>query len=82
MSLAEEVFEKLKEDLENKSFGKYLDTWDYEDEYSHNDIDIARMDFIDMANEYFTINTYPYEAREVNENVYIFNIETGKCLSN
>lgn len=37
-ALAYEVFEEMKEDISNGDYGVYLDTWNYEDEYSHNDI--------------------------------------------
>ena len=38
-----------KEDVKNDNFGIYLDTWDYEDEYSHNEIEYARIKFIELA---------------------------------
>ncbi len=79
-ALAYEVFEELKKDIEKGDFGIYLDTWDYEDEYSHNDIEIARGKLIELAKEYFRVNTMDYEAKEVNENVYIFNKSTGERL--
>lgn len=76
--LAYEVFEEMKEDIKNDNFGarqKYLDTWDYEDEFSHNDIVDARIKFVELANEYFETTNMLYEAREVCDNVYIFDIE-------
>lgn len=76
--LAYEVFEEMKEDIKNDNFGarqKYLDTWDYEDEFSHNDIEDARIKFVELANEYFETTNMLYEAREVCDNVYIFDIE-------
>ena len=30
---------------QNKTFCKYFDTWDYEDDFSHNDIDYMRNEF-------------------------------------
>ena len=48
-ALAYEVFKEMKEDIKNESFGIYLDTWAYEDEYSHNDINNARSKFIELA---------------------------------
>lgn len=79
-ALAYEAFEEMKEDIKNDNFGIYLDTWDYEDEYSHNDIEYARTKFIELANGYFRVNMMDYEAREVVENIYIFNKNTGKRL--
>ncbi len=76
-ALAYEAFEEMKEDIKKEEYGVYLDTWEYEDEYSHNDIEIARDKFIELANGYFRVNMMNYEAREANENVYIFNKNTG-----
>lgn len=78
--LAYEVFEEMKKDVKNDNFGVYLDTWDYEDEYSHNDIESARAKFIELANEYFRANAMDYKALEVVENIYIFDKNTGKRL--
>lgn len=79
-ALALEEFERMKEDVYNENFGIYVDTWDFEDDYSHNDINIAREEFIRLANGYFRVNMIDYEAREVCENVYIFNKSTGERL--
>lgn len=79
-ALAYEAFEEMKEDIKNDNFGIYLDAWDYEDEYSHNDIEHARTKFIELANGYFRVNMMDYEAREVVENIYIFNKNTGERL--
>ena len=79
-ALAYEAFEEMKEDIKNDNFGIYLDTWDYEDEYSHNDIEYARTKFIELANGYFRVNMMDYEAREVVEKIYIFNKNTGERL--
>lgn len=78
--LAYEAFEEMKEDIKNDNFGIYLDTWDYEDDYSHNDIEFARSKFIELANGHFRVNMMDYEAREVVENIYIFNKNTGERL--
>ena len=78
--LAYEAFEQMKEDIKNDDFTKYLDTWEYEDEYSHNEIEEARQKFIELANGYFRVNMLDYEAREVCENVYLFNKNTGERL--
>lgn len=79
-ALAYEAFEEMKEDIKNDNFGIYLDTWDYEDEYSHNDIKYARTKFIELANGYFRVNMMDYEARQVVKNIYIFNKNTGERL--
>lgn len=81
-ALAYEIFEEMKEDIKNENFGIYLDTWQYEDEYSHNDIEAARSKFIELANEFFRVNMMNYEAKEVCENIYIFNKNTGERLYN
>lgn len=54
LDICYEAFEDLKNDIENNDFieTKYLDTWDFEDEYSHNHIDENRNKFIDMANHF------------------------------
>lgn len=75
-----EVFEEMKENLKNENFGIYLDTWAYEDEYSHNDIENARSKFIELANGFFCVNMMDYEAKEVCENVYILNKNTREKL--
>ena len=81
-ALAHEVFEEMKEDIQNGNFGIYLDTWNYEDEYSHNDIEEARHKLIELANGFFRVNMMDYEAKEVCENVYLFNKNTGERLYN
>lgn len=49
--LALDEFERMKEDVSNENFGIYVDTWDFEDDYSHRDIEAARDEFIRLANE-------------------------------
>lgn len=65
--------DQLKNDIENNEFRgvKYLDTWDYEDDYSHNHIDENREKFIELANNYFKENNLPYVMREVCENTMV-----------
>lgn len=65
--------DQLKEDIKNDKFRgvKYLDTWDYEDDYSHNHIDRNRKKFIELANNYFKENNLPYVMREVCENAMV-----------
>lgn len=60
LDICYEAFEDLKDDIENNDFieTKYLDTWDFEDEYSHNHIDENRDKFIEKVKEYLHEN-YP-----------------------
>ena len=62
LDICYEELDELKEDINNNCFigVKYLDTWDYEDEYSHNHIDENRDKFIELANEYFKENNMTY----------------------
>ncbi len=71
--LASEMFDDFVEDVENGSFTgfSYADTWNYEDEYSHNDIESARTEFIEMANNYFNEKHMEYTMREVVENAWV-----------
>ena len=76
LDICYEEIEELKEDIKNNSLigVKYLDTWDYEDEYSHNHIEENRDKFIKLANEYFTENNMKYTMREVCENAMVCDI--------
>lgn len=80
--LAVEEMENLKENLRNGlvSGYKYLDTWDFEDNYSHNEIEEAREDFIASANEYLLQNDYPYVMREACENAMLCSKDTDEIL--
>ena len=71
--LAYDEFEEFKYHYENGEIGdiKYLDTWDFEDDYSHNEIDAARDEFIKMTNEYLSQKDAPYYMREINENAML-----------
>lgn len=71
--LAYDEFEEFKYHYENGEVGdiKYLDTWDFEDDYSHNEIDAARDEFIKMTNEYLSQKDAPYYMREINENAML-----------
>ena len=81
-ALAYEVFEEMKEDISNGDYGVYIDTWNYEDEQSDNDMEEARDKFMELANTYFASNSLPYYAREVCENVYLFDKNTNERLYN
>lgn len=82
MDLCMDELERLEEDIADDNFRgiKYLDTWDYEDEYSHNDIEIARKKFIEMANDFFQQNDLPYMMREVCENAMVCDKDTREIL--
>ena len=71
--LAYDEFEEFKYHYENGEIGdiKYLDTWDFEDDYSHNEIDAARDEFIKMTNEYLSQKDAPYYMQEINENAML-----------
>ena len=62
-------FDELKEDIENGNNdfceNKYLATWAYEDDFSHNHIIENRAKFIELANEYFKENNMPYMMKEM-----------------
>ena len=47
-------FAEFKKDIDegSLSFGRYFDEGDYEDEYSHNEIDEFQAKFIDKVKEY------------------------------
>ena len=47
-------FSEFKKDIDegSLSFGRYFDEDDYEDEYSHNEIDEFKMKFEDKVKEY------------------------------
>ena len=68
-----EVLDELQIDIENNTFigVKYIDTWDYENNYSHNHIEQNREKFIELANVYFKENDLPYIMREVCENAMV-----------
>ena len=82
MMLCNYEFEQLKEDIADDNFRgvKYLDTWDYEDDWSHNDIENARDKFIEMANEYFEEKKLPYIMKEICENAMVCDKESGEIL--
>jgi len=75
LDICYEELDYLKEhiDEEKEILGyDFLDTWDFEDEYSHNHIEENRSKFIQLANEYFRENNLPYEAKETCERAKIF----------
>lgn len=80
--LCREELERFEEDLQNNEFigVQYLDTWEYEDEYSHNEIELSREQFIKEANAILKQNDYSYVMREVCENAMICDKETGDIV--
>lgn len=82
MVLCYDEFDQLKDDIEDNNFRgvKYLDTWDYEDYWSHNDIENARDRFIEMANEYFEQQNLPYIMKEICENAMVCDKESGQII--
>lgn len=80
--LAEYEFSVFEDDYWKRNIGdiRYLDTWDYEDNYSHNDIDIARDEFIKMANEFLEGRASKYYMREVNENAMLCYRDTDEIV--
>ena len=81
LDICYEELEQLKEDIKDGNFigMKYLDTWNYEDDYSHNDIEENRQKFIEQANSYFKENNLPYVMREVSDNAMVCD-ENGKII--
>lgn len=71
------LMEQLKKDIEANQFQEcpYVDTWEYEDEYSHNEIEETRELFIKQANAYFQENNMPYMMKEVVDNAMVCDLE-------
>ena len=65
--------DRLKENIEDDNFHevKYLDTLDFEDEYSHNHIEENREKFIELANDYFKEENLSFVMREICENAMV-----------
>ena len=80
--LAQEVFEDFIYDYENGEIGNipYLDTWDYEYEYSHAEINAARTEFVKMANTFLESMNSPYYMREVTENAMLCYRDTNEIV--
>lgn len=80
--LCREELERFESDLQEHNFLdiQYLDTWEYEDEYSHNEIELSRGQFIKEANEILKQNNYPFVMKEVCENAMICDKETGEII--
>ena len=55
--LITELFDEFIDDMEkNREFCAYLDTWDYEDEYSHNQIEEYRTYLEDKIRDWLIEN--------------------------
>lgn len=51
------LIDKLnKNEIKNKDVNDFIDVWDYEDEYSHNEIWEIQAEFFDCASEYLRKN--------------------------
>ena len=74
--ICQEEYERFLSDMECNTFRnvQYVDSWDYECEYSHNCIDKNRDIFIEMTNRYFTENNLPYVMQEICDNAMICDI--------
>lgn len=81
-SIVEDELERFIEDYETGQAieTQYVDTWDFEDQNSHNDIEEARRIFIIKANEYLESKNAPYYVNDVNENVMLFDKTTDKIV--
>ena len=56
-NLVDYNFKEFLEDMEQeKAYCKYLDVWDYEDDYSHNEIEEAREELEDKIIEWLIEN--------------------------
>lgn len=56
-SIIDEEFDNFLSDMEhNKTFCSYLDVWDYEDNFSHNEIEECREELEDMITEWLIEN--------------------------
>ena len=82
-NLCSEELEILKEDITTDNFimNKYLDTWDYDDNYSHNEIEVSRDQFVEEANKFFEENKLTYRMREICENAMVCDINTDEILN-
>ena len=71
----------MKDDIEDGNFCgvKYLDPWDFEDEYSHNHINENREKFIELANDYFKNENLPFVMMEICDSAMVCD-ENGNIL--
>lgn len=91
LNICFDEFERLKEALEKniKTEGDlyfvendaFLDFWEYEDEFSHNEIEENQDKFIQLANHYFQENNLPYYADTGNQNVRVYRKNDSNKLS-
>lgn len=78
LDICYEELDELKEDINKEYLRDYLDTWDYEDEYSHSHIEENRREFVKLANEYFKENGLPYVAKDTCDRVKIYKDKGNK----
>ena len=81
IDIAYEEFGRLEEQIRNNEMSNregFLDTWGFEDEYSHNHIEKNQVAFMRMANEYFKENNLPYVARLGCENIVVESVKNNK----
>ena len=84
LDIAYEELERLEEQIKDNEMSDredFLDTWQFEDEYSHNHIERNQEAFMEMANEYFKENNLPYVARLGCENIVVVPIKNNKYSS-
>lgn len=82
LDICYEELEELKQDIEDDNFRgiQYLDTWDNENDYSHDHIEENRKKFIELANEYFSEQDLPYIMREVYCSAMVCDRNSGEIL--
>lgn len=82
LDICYEELDQLKEDIADDNFrgAKYLDTWDFEDDYSHIHIDENREKFIELANDYFKEENLPFVMKEICENAMVCD-KSGKIIT-
>lgn len=72
--IVEEEMERVIEQIDSNQMGvreRFCDYWDFEDEYSHNEIDEAQRLFLDRVNNYFCEHKLPYKARYGVDNIFV-----------
>lgn len=82
LDICYDELDQLKEDIleDNYRGVKYLDTWDLEDEYSHNEIDENRQKFIELANDYFKKENLSFQMKEICDNAMVCD-ENGNIIT-
>lgn len=75
--LTDILYEDFLNKVEENNFTGYphVDTWDLKDEYSHNEIDEVRPEFIEKVNKYFKEHNLNYTMREIIENAWVCDLD-------